>query len=66
MRFDSTVAICPTDRRALGADDPSVADIGSYRLIQRIGEGGMGAVYRAVHRKLGRTVAIKMLQRDLT
>ncbi|MEA2699412.1 MAG: eukaryotic-like serine/threonine-protein kinase [Myxococcales bacterium] len=65
-RFDSTVAVCPTDRRALGPDDPSVADIGSYRLIQRIGEGGMGAVYRAVHRKLGRTVAIKMLQRDLT
>ncbi len=31
-----------------------------YRLIQLIGKGGLGAVYRAVDRKLGRNVAVKI------
>src|SRR5262249_20717816 len=38
--------------------------IDSYRIVRPIGEGGMGAVYEAVHIVLGQRVAIKVLTSD--
>ncbi len=46
----------------LGADVGRARELGSYRLIDRIGRGGMGEVWRADHRMLARAAAIKLIR----
>lgn len=40
------------------------SELGAYRLLTKLGEGGMGEVWRAEHRQLARPAAIKLM-RDL-
>jgi serine/threonine-protein kinase len=37
-----------------------------YRVIERIGHGGMGVVYKIEHQRMGKIAAMKVLHRDLT
>ena len=48
----------------MGADVGRARELGSYQLIDRIGRGGMGEVWKAEHRMLARTAAIKLIRPD--
>jgi serine/threonine protein kinase len=66
-KFPNTVRICPDDGTVLEHTTPTPSHAGQvldgkYRLDALLAEGGMGAVYRATHVMLGKTVAIKLIR----
>ncbi len=61
------------DASSAGFPQPTASDdklelthLREYELLEKIGEGGMGAVYKARHAKLDRMVAIKLLPAEQT
>lgn len=47
---------------SLGTEVRRARELGSYRLVERIGSGGMGEVWRARHSLLARPSAIKLIR----
>src|SRR5262249_9859911 len=39
--------------------------LGPYRLLERLGEGGAGQVFKARHHKMNRIVALKLIRKEL-
>jgi serine/threonine protein kinase len=73
-RDGSPLATSATDRSgatgATGADPTADRLIGRvlggrYRLLERLGQGGMGTVYRATHTLMDKPVALKILRSEL-
>ncbi len=44
---------------------PELRDHPRYRIVRKLGQGGMGAVYLAEHKLMKRVVAVKMIASDL-
>jgi serine/threonine protein kinase len=49
----------------LGRQIRKARDMGSYQLVERLGQGGMGEVWRAQHRLLARNAAIKLVRPEV-
>jgi serine/threonine protein kinase len=57
---------CGLQVYTLGSEVSRARELGSYRLVERLGQGGMGEVWRANHRLLARPAAIKLIRPSLT
>jgi serine/threonine-protein kinase len=49
---------------ALGKEVTRARELGGYRLVERLGAGGVGEVWRARHHLLARPAAIKLVRRE--
>ena len=55
----------PICRADLGRDDLTGLTLGQYDLGRRLGAGGMGLVYEAKHRHLGKSFAVKFIRNEV-
>ncbi len=49
----------------MASDDPRIGSVfGNFRLLRKVGEGGMGVVYEAEHHTIGRRAAVKVMHAE--
>ncbi|MCX7427825.1 MAG: protein kinase [Planctomycetia bacterium] len=53
-----------TEPDAASAASLALGTLGEYRLLEKLGQGGMGTVYKALHTKLDRVVALKVIAKE--
>jgi eukaryotic-like serine/threonine-protein kinase len=62
----AVIAVIPSKIMVhLGRHVQRARELGSYRLVELIGRGGMGEVWRATHRMLARPAAIKLIKPEI-
>ena len=57
--------LTPYQVRQVCSGDTQPLTLGQYRLLDELGRGGMGRVYKALHTIMGRVVAIKVISPEL-